>query len=127
MILDEFLNEMADALLSGTSRIPAALAYSTDGTAVLASSTSLDGELGDRTVADNEASGISNTAQWSSIRSSTSVLGSTGDALNKLAVTAELESTDVDDLLFAEFVIPATAHTTSFDIETTFTFTFDRQ
>lgn len=126
MILDNFLEVIANSLVSGTTYIPAALSYSTDVTAVTTSDTSVIGEIS-RTEADNEASGTFNVAQWSTTRSATSVIESTGDSINKLGVHSNLSATDTDDLVFSALVIPETVQTTAFDIQTTFTYTVDRQ
>jgi hypothetical protein len=124
-IQDDFLKNIADGLSSGSIKIPAYLAYSTSTAVPLLSDTTLVGEVGDRTAFEVESPPDVFSKTWSTINSGATV-PTAGIEYGSVAVMTKLESTDADNLMCSAITVPTITHTTSFDIESTITYTVGR-
>ena len=121
MITDTFLKQMASALASESYTVPSYLTVGTEVITPATTDTSLSGEIGPR--GSLSKTRTVNEVEFANIRSSTSVLESTGDTLTS---TALFSASTVGDM-FSAIVLPSITHTSTFDIEFTWTFTINRR
>ncbi len=112
---------MASALASESYTVPSYLTVGTEVITPATTDTSLSGEIGPR--GSLSKTRTVNEVEFANIRSSTSVLESTGDTLTS---TALFSASTVGDM-FSAIVLPSITHTSTFDIEFTWTFTINRR
>jgi hypothetical protein len=111
-IIDEYLDNIAKAISGDSYSYPTHLLVTTDIalTNIDETQQSLSGEIGTRLITTNSNSG--NVASYYALRSGTSVIGSTGDALT--AIGFDIASTG-SNLQLAALVTEL--QTTAFDLE----------
>ncbi len=120
-VTDTFLQQIASALASETYIVPS---YLTVGTTVIipgTTDTDLTGEIGPREVLTTAR--VDNQVEFSTLRSSTSVIQATGDTLNSTALFGAATSGD----MFTSVSLPQINHTNSYDIEFDWTITINRR
>lgn len=121
MITDIFLEQVASALASETFTVPDYLTVGTEVITPAVTDTTLSGEIGPRV--SSSITRTVNAVEFASIRSSTSVIDSTGDSLTSSALFSASSGGD----LFTSVVLPSITHTSTFDIEFDWTFTVNRR
>lgn len=121
-VLNNLLTEAAKAFAGESYDTISHLAFSTDGSfAVSVSDTSLSGEAGTRVSVTGTRSTA--TVTFNGIRTGASVSSSAGETLTG----AGLLSASSGGTLLSEITLPDLLHTTSYDIEVDWGFTFQRR
>lgn len=121
VVLNNMLNEMAQALAGSSYVLPSYLAFGSDTLSISVSDSAITGEIGSRSATTNSTASASVT--FNAIRTGASVASSAGESLN----AAYLISASSGGTLLSELTLPSLLHTTNFDIDTDWSFTFQRR
>lgn len=120
-VLNNMLNEIAKGLASESNVVPSYLAFGSDVLSINVADSSITGEIGSRiATTDSRATA---TVTFNAIRTGASVASSSGERLN----ASYLLSASSGGTLLSEVVLPSLLHTTTFDIETDWSFTIQRR
>jgi hypothetical protein len=119
MITDVFLVDIAKAFNGESFTIPTHSNFCTSTVTLSPTDTSLPGEVGARP--SLSASRTSNEVTWSGIRTG-AIVSTSGETLYSTGVLSASSSGD----LFMAVTLPGLLHTTDYDIEVSWTTTFDR-
>lgn len=122
VVNNNMLNYMAAALASETYDVPGALAVGTESIIPSASDTTLSGEIGDKIRFSNPAR-TNNEVEFNAVRTASDVIASTGDNIQSVAAFVDTTGSDLQTAVS----IPGIIHTTSFELDITFTYAFEEK
>lgn len=121
MILNNHLNNLAQAMNGDAYNYPSYGAVSTSAISVVATDTSMTGEIDSRFLMPGSVS--NNQISYSGIRSGTEVTVYGGDTLKGFGAFSASSS----GTMHAEITLPSITQTTNFDIEFNLTVNYTRQ